>query len=166
MPSVIIIYGSSAGNTELVCEHVAEILKTKGVDVTLQRVERSTVNDIQKADLCILAAPTYEHGVIQTHFIPFLKALKKLDLKKHPMAVIGLGDPKYDDHYHIESANILTAAVKQANGNLVCHTLRVSGEPLLQTERIKKWAESLVRTMLSEEEICFSQRGPEEKNKA
>lgn len=148
MSSVIIIYGSSGGNTELVCEKVSEVLKEKGVAVTLQRVEQSQVTDIFKADVCVLAAPTYEHGVIQHHFIPFLKELKKFDLKKKPMAIIGLGDPLYDDHYHIESANILDKAIKGSNGTIFTHTLRVSKSPLPQLEtRVKIWAEALAKNV-------------------
>jgi len=146
MTKVLIIYGSSGGNTELTCEKVKEVLESKGILVQMKRVEQSKVADLEKAGFVVLAAPTYEHGVIQMHFIPFLKDLKKIDLKQKPMAVIGLGDPKYDDHYHIESANVLTAAIKKSNGNTVMSALRVSKSPLLQLEtRIKTWAESLAK---------------------
>ena len=148
MASVLIIYGSSGGNTELTCEKVKEVLESKGVKTQMQRVELSKIDDLKKADLVVLAAPTYEHGVIQMHFIPFLKELKKVDLKQKPMAVIGLGDPKYDDHYHIESANVLTTAIKKSNGNTVMTALRVSRSPLLQLEtRIKTWAENLAKIL-------------------
>ncbi len=147
MPKVIIIYGSSGGNTELVCQKVAETLQAARIEVSLKRVEVSSPADMG-GDLTILAAPTYEHGVILHHWIPFLKALKSVDLSQQRITVIGLGEPQYDDHYHIESANTLTAAIKASKGTLFCHGLRVSGAiyPQLET-RVKKWAEEIVKLL-------------------
>jgi|SRR5690606_10121059 len=150
MPSVTIIYGSSGGNTEMVCEKVAEFLEEKNIASKLIRVERSTMEDLKKAEICILAAPTYEHGVIQHHFFPFLKELKKIDLEKKQMTVIGLGDTLYDDHYHIESANILEHAIKEANGNIICHPLRVNGLTITKMDGpVKKWTEGFAKQILN-----------------
>ncbi len=149
MPSVLIIYGSSGGNTELTCEKVKQVLEGKNITVSIRRVERSSVRDLKNAEIIILAAPTYEHGVIQHHFPPFLKDLKKIDLNGKLMAVIGLGDTKYDDHYHIESANILMTAIEQSKGKILCHALRINKSPVDQLEtRIKEWAESLAKILL------------------
>lgn len=144
MANVIIIYGSSGGNTELVCQKVAETLQASGIEVTMKRVEKSTPSDIGN-ELTILAAPTYEHGVILEHWQPFLRELKKVDLTGKPITVIGLGEIQYDDHYHIESANTLTNAIKTSKGALFYHALRVSGAVLGQLEtRVKKWGEEVV----------------------
>lgn len=144
MAKIIIIYGSSGGNTELVCQKVSEVLEHAGHKVLMKRVEKSTPDDIG-GDLTILAAPTYEHGVILEHWQPFLKAMKKIDLSQQKITVIGLGEPQYDDHYHIESANTLTSAIKTSNGAVWHRALRVSGAILPQLEgRVKKWAEEVV----------------------
>lgn len=144
MKKVVIIYGTSGGNTEIVCQKIADVLRSRKMEVELRRVEQCSAQDVLTGDLCILAAPTYEHGIIQYHFLPFLKELRKIDLRKHKMAVVGLGDPSYDMHYHIESANTLTDAITDANGALVGRPLRVSGLPFGQLEtRVAKWAEEL-----------------------
>lgn len=146
MRSVTIIYGSSGGNTEMVCEKVQEILEANKISTKLLRVECSTMDDLKNAEVCLLAAPTYEHGVIQHHFFPFLKELKKIDLQQKPMSVIGLGDTLYDDHYHIESANILQHAIEGANGKIICHPLRVNGLTITKLDGpVKKWTEGLVK---------------------
>ena len=149
MAKVLIIYGSSSGNTELTCQQVAEVLQKHRHKVILQRVESTDISDLRLGKVVILAAPTYEHGVIQHHFFPFLKQLKDTDLKGKPMAVIGLGDDKYDDHYNVESANILEKAIKESHGELICHALRVNKNPITQlTERITEWAEDLSKLLL------------------
>jgi flavodoxin len=144
MKTIIIIYGSSGGNTEIVCQKVAEVLQSSELNVILKRVENCTPQDIFKGDLCILAAPTYEHGIILDHFLPFLKELKQTDLKGHQMAVIALGDTKYDMHYHLESANTLVAAIKESKGSTFHHPLRISGLPFPHLDgRITKWAQEI-----------------------
>lgn len=149
MKKIVIIFGSGGGNTEIVCQKVAEILQKNGADVTLKRVETSSPQEIFASDLCILAAPTYEHGVILDHFFPFLQELNQTDLQGHPMGVIGLGDPKYDLHYHLESANTLVTAIKEAEGNLFHHPLRISGLPFPHLDgRITKWAEEISKKLL------------------
>ncbi|MDP2690799.1 MAG: flavodoxin family protein [bacterium] len=140
MAHVIIIYGSTGGNTEMVCQKIAEILKKKNHKTTLQRAEWSKPEDLTKGDLCILGSPTYEHGVIQHHMGAFLKQCKIIT-RDHRFAVVGLGDPKYDEHYNIESANILEAFVKEHGGEEVIHPLRINKTPIPHLENeITEWA--------------------------
>lgn len=150
MKQVVIIFGSGGGNTETVCQKVAEVLRRYEIHVTLRRVEKSSVKEMFSSDLCIVAAPTYEHGIILDHFFPFLKELQQVNLNAHPVAVIGLGDAKYDMHYHLESANTLETALKHSNGSLFCRSLRISGLPFPHLEgRITQWAEDIAKRLLA-----------------
>ncbi len=144
MSSILCIFGSTGGNTELVVTKVAEVLKSKNHTVTVQRVENSSLDDLKNNDLCILGASTYGHGLIQDHFIPFAKELKKMDLSGKRFAIIGLGDNKYDAEYHIESARILEKIVKASGGERVCPSLKISKSPLSQLNtKVQEWAEEL-----------------------
>jgi flavodoxin len=148
MAQIQCIFGSTSGNTELTVDAVANQLAEAGHSVTVKRVENSNINDLTNADLTILGASTYGHGIIQDHFIPFLEAMKKIDLKGKKFAVIGLGDPKYDLQYHIESAKILEAAIKDQGGELICRALRISKSPVPHLNGIiAKWAEDLAKLL-------------------
>ncbi|MBI5411903.1 flavodoxin family protein [Candidatus Peregrinibacteria bacterium] len=145
---ILIIYGTTGGNTEMAAEQVADVLRKNGHTVELKRVEKSTPQDATSADLCILACPTYGHGVLQEHFVPFHAALKQADLKGKKYAVIGLGDPKYDAQYHVESATIIEEAIKGAGGELVCPALKISRSPVPFLDTlIQKWAEGLSKLL-------------------
>lgn len=144
MASILIIYGSTGGNTEMVAEKVAIVLAEKGNKVIKKRVEKSSPHEMSKFDLSILASPTYGHGILQEDFIPFYKALQQTPLKNHRCAVIGLGDPKYDAQYHIESATILEDVIKKNEGQLILHALKISRSPVPHLDtKIKKWTEEL-----------------------
>jgi NAD(P)H dehydrogenase (quinone) len=59
MPTVLIVYHSRTGNTEDMAKAVAEGVKSTGVKVMRKRVERTTLQDLLKADGIILGSPTY-----------------------------------------------------------------------------------------------------------
>ena len=59
MAKVLIVYYSRSGNTKKMAEHVAEGARTAGGEVTLKRVEDTSVDELQAADAVILGSPTY-----------------------------------------------------------------------------------------------------------
>ena len=140
MASIVLIYGSTGGNTEIVAEAVAEILEEASHQVGLMRVERYSMEALFEAvtnsDYFLIAAPTYGHGEMQDDLKPFIKALKGYDLVGKKCVVIGLGDAKYDDHYHIASVPIIEEIIKASHGELVFRPLRISGSPVVNLDRL------------------------------
>ncbi|MBI5414608.1 flavodoxin domain-containing protein [Candidatus Peregrinibacteria bacterium] len=140
MKSVLIIFGSTGGNTEIVVDFVGNILTQKTHAVQIERVEKSVISDLEKYDVTILAAPTYGHGVMQPDFVPFLQTLKNTNLAGKKFAIIGLGDPKYEKEYHLESAKMLEETVKKQGGILVVQSLRITKSPVpLLDGKITDW---------------------------
>ncbi|MDP4008677.1 MAG: flavodoxin domain-containing protein [Candidatus Peregrinibacteria bacterium] len=149
MASVSIIYGSTGGNTEMVAEAVQCALEDGGCKVGLMRVERYSIEElfsaIENSDLFIIAAPTYGHGEMQEDLKPFLHELKSYDLKGKKCAVIGLGEAKYDAHYHIAAVPIIEEIIKDANGEFIFRPLRISGSPVANLDRlIPLWTKGLI----------------------
>ncbi len=146
MKSIIFIYGSTGGNTEMAVEHVAGLLNKKGFKTTCQKAEQSNPKDLFKADICVLASPTYGHGLLEGYMAKFAKGLKEIDLKGKPCAVIGLGDPKYEAQYHIESAPILENVLTKAGGDILLPALRISSTPVMHLKGlIPFWADKLIK---------------------
>ncbi len=144
-----LIYGSAGGNTEIVCEKVANILSGKGFEVELHQAVLTKPEDLDEADLFIFASPTYSHGLLEQHFGKFLDGLKDVDLTGKRFAVIGLGDDKYDADYHMEAAAIITDFLTQKKAVLVHTPLKISGTPLPQlTTTVRKWAEQLATVLV------------------
>lgn len=141
MSSVLIIFGSTGGNTELVTDKVAEVLSTKHT-VKVQRAELTKESDLAKFKYIILASSTYGQGLLQEHMLKFMYYLKSLKGKK--CAVIGLGDPKYNVEYVVESAKLLENSIKEKDGELLTTALRIVKSPVphLNTS-VKIWATKL-----------------------
>lgn len=145
MAKIQIVYGSNGGNTALVCEYVQQQLQEQGHQVKLDRCEAFPAEALTKADLLILACPTYEHGALEPNFLKlFWPRIQPIDLQTQACTVIGLGDIKYDIDYHIESARTLQNYVLSHNGKLVHPSLMVSGPPLPLLEKlVKGWCQRL-----------------------
>jgi flavodoxin len=148
MTSILLIYATGGGNTEIASEKVAEVLTAKGHEVQLQRAECSTPEQLGDYSLVILASPTYGKGVLEPHMTVFTNQLRKNNsIKSKKCAVIGLGDGKYYPYYLIEAATVLEDFVKEMEGELVVESLRINKSPVPQLEGgITKWAEQLAET--------------------
>ncbi len=141
MSEILIVFGSTSGNTELVCETIGKVLCENGHEVTIQRVENSNLTDLTDFDVTILGASTYGHGILQDHFIPFAEEMKTADLAKQQFAVVGLGDDKYDAEYNMESAVILEDIVKDRGGELVVPALMINKPPVTKlSKEVTEWA--------------------------
>lgn len=148
MASVLIIFGSTSGNTELVCDEVSQILTEKKHKVVMQRAEKSTPADIKKYAFCILAGSTYGQGLLQDHIGKFIKQCSPSDFKNKKFAVIGLGDNKYNTEYVIESAKILEKTITENQGIIISPTLRINKTPVpLLGTTVKKWAMELSKQL-------------------
>jgi NAD(P)H dehydrogenase (quinone) len=71
MPTVLIVYHSKTGNTEEMAKVVAEGVASTGMKVIRKRVERTTLQDLLKADGIILGSPTY-YGTMAAEMKAFI----------------------------------------------------------------------------------------------
>jgi len=128
----------------MVCEIVMNILREKGHEVEMLLAKLIEPVDLGEYDLLILASPTHGHGVLEAYFEKFLDKMEAMDLKGKKVAVIGLGDPKYDTDYHLEAARIIMLFLQKKEAVPVGMPCRVTRQPLLLMENyIKPWAEKL-----------------------
>lgn len=144
MSKIKIVYGTGGGNTEVVCEKVEQVLRDHGHEVTLLKAKGTEPGDIGESDLLVFASPTYGHGLLERYFAIFLDKMKGEDLKGRRCGIIGLGDPKYDADYHIESIKIIHDFLKEKEADIFYMPLRISRSPypLLNTHAAR-WAEKV-----------------------
>ena len=71
MTTILISYYSKSGNTEEMAKAVAEGVKSTGAKVITKRVERTTLQDLLKADGIILGSPNY-YGTMAAQMKAFI----------------------------------------------------------------------------------------------
>jgi flavodoxin len=157
MSKVKIIYGSAGGNTELVCEKVKAVLEELKVEITLIRAKTATKEDLNPMkgkgfkELLILAGPTYGDGILEDFMDKFIRKSKGVDLKDRPVAIIALGDNKYNIDYIVESAKILDTFAKEHGARIFCSPLLIVKNPIPHlNKRVQKWTEKLAQQIKEE----------------
>lgn len=144
MSKIKIVYGTGGGNTKIVCDEVTKLLTEKGHEVEMFLVKTTEPADVGEFDLLILAAPTHGHGEMEQYMNVFLKKLESVDMKGWKCALIGLGDPKYDDDYHLEGIRIMMMFLKEKGAEIVGMPLRITKSPFQWLDNlVVRWVEKL-----------------------
>ena len=141
MPNALIVYGSTTGNTEIVAEQISDILKEKGIDVTLKNVTNTKVDELGGGyDLTMLGSSTWGEDEIefQEDFAPFFEELDKAQLKDKKVAIFGCGDSSYE--YFCGAIDLLEEKMEELGVKMVNEPLRIDGDPEDSSSDIVDWA--------------------------
>jgi flavodoxin I len=140
MANILIAYGSTTGNTEMVAEQIEGLLEA--YNPKLQDITSCSPEDLTAYDILILGASTWDDGLLQSDFRDFVKDLK-IDLSGKKLAIFGLGDTSYPEF--CESANILEEIFTKLGGELLVETLKIDGFPddSENVEKIEQWCEQI-----------------------
>jgi NAD(P)H dehydrogenase (quinone) len=78
MGKVLIVYDSETGNTEKMALTVAEgVREVKSVEVTVKKVEQTSLDDLCRADGIIMGSPTY-YGQMSGKLKMFIDSSEKI----------------------------------------------------------------------------------------
>ncbi|KUK79832.1 MAG: Flavodoxin [Microgenomates bacterium 39_7] len=144
MAKILIVYGSTTGNTEMVAEQIMDLLEESSPE--LQDVADINPEDFGKYDLLIMGSSTWDDGLLQADFRDFVNN-NELDLSGKKVAVFGLGDSSYPDF--CEAATLLEEVVNKSGGELLLESLKLDGFPDEEEneEKIKVWCSNIKKKM-------------------
>jgi flavodoxin len=128
--NITIIYSSWGGNTKLVVDKITETLQEQTIHVEIIPASIATPADLTSTKYILLAAPTYDHGILHAPMDCLLLSAQEVDLSKISFAIVWLWDEKYDQEYTIEAALILEAFVTQQWGTLLHESLKINKSPV------------------------------------
>ena len=124
--NVLIVYGSTTGNTERVAELINENLAH---DADVVEVSGVHLNDIKQADLVLFGSSTWGDGELQDDFDVFIKNLNDDLLVGKNVAVFGCGDEdSYPDAF-CHATDIIREKAEECGANVIAENLRINGDP-------------------------------------
>ncbi len=141
MPTALIVFGSTTGNTESVANMVAEVLEQKDVEVTVKNVTDATVAELgNNFDVTLLGASTWGDDEIefQEDFEPFYDQLDDAQLSGKKVALFGCGDSSYE--YFCGAVDKLEEKMEKLGAKTVVESLRIDGDPDDVSGEIEDWA--------------------------
>ena len=68
---IVLIYGTTSGNTEELAEDVVDGLASGGAEVVVKNVTDASVDELGDYDAIIFGCPTYGEGELQDDFVDF-----------------------------------------------------------------------------------------------
>ncbi len=134
---VIIVYGSTTGNTERAAELIGENVTH---DATVVNVNDVNLDDIKAADLVLFGASTWDYGIVQDDFEAFLDKFDADLLAGKNVAVFGCGDAiGYEDTF-CDAVDIIAEKAEMSGATIVAEGLKIDGESDDNLEEIITWA--------------------------
>nr|WP_321465103.1 flavodoxin [uncultured Desulfobulbus sp.] len=144
MAKVLIVYGSTTGNTESTAKQIGEMLTAGGHEIVIKDVRKTTVNELGNGyDMTLLGSSTWGDSEIefQEDFADFYAEMDKAELKEKKVAVFGCGDSSYT--FFCGAVDQLQEKVEALGGLLVTDPLKIDGDPTDAASDIKDWAQAV-----------------------
>lgn len=148
MASVLIVYGSSTGNTQYVAEEIEKILTAQGMDVKNVEVGRAKAEGLCDGyDMVLLGCSTWgvDEIELQEDFVYLFDRLEQANVKGKKVAVFGCGES--DRIWFCGAVDAIEKKLKELDAHVV-DTLRVDGDPKEKRSVINDWANRVGADMI------------------
>lgn len=144
---ILILYGSTTGNAEMVAEQIQDNLADHETD--LMDVAEASVDVLNDYEAIVAGSSTWDDGLLQQDFRDFAEDLKEAspDMSDKKVTVFGLGDSNYPDF--CEAANLLEELFSKFGSTKVGETLKIDGFPDEEEneQKIDDWSEAVAKKL-------------------
>jgi flavodoxin short chain len=145
MANVLIVYGSTTGNTEWVAGKLQDQIKAAGHSVDCEKVGGVKASGLCSGkDLVLFGCSTWGQDEIelQDDFIPLYEAFDSIGASGVKTAVFGCGD---EDYTHFCGAvDAITEKLNALGSTVVGGKLKINGDPGDSEEAIKNWGQGVI----------------------
>jgi len=124
---ILLTYTSMTGRIEKIAKYLADYLKQKGADVTLQQIIDTDAFELSDFDAVIVETYTYHDGEVPDEAQDFYEDLAEVDLKRTKFAVLGSSSKT---HLHFGRAvDYFTMQLNSSNGEQVSDSVKIDRDP-------------------------------------
>ena len=144
MSKILIVYGSSTGNTESIAEAIAKILGDKGHEVPIRNAAVVSAEGLaQGYDAVLFGSSVWgiDEVVFQDDFAPLVDEFGSMGLSGGKVAAFASGDSSYENF--CGAVDVLESKAKEVGATLIAEGLRVEGDASAAPEDIKAFAEEV-----------------------
>jgi len=130
MAKILIVYGSTTGNTESVAEHIQITLAKAGHETTIKSAADVAPQGLAAGyDMVLLGCSTWgdEDIELQDDFVPLFEELDKAGLAGKKTAVFGCGDSGYT--HFCGAVDAIEEKAAALGAELVAASLKIDGDP-------------------------------------
>ncbi|MDR2354164.1 MAG: flavodoxin [Deltaproteobacteria bacterium] len=148
MANILIVYGSTTGNTEWVAAALETQLKAAGHQVDKVKAGDADASGLcANRDLVLFGCSTWGDDEIelQEDFIPLFENFDKIGAAGIKTAVFGCGDEDYK--YFCGAVDAITDKLNALGSKVVGSKLKINGDPGDSADDIKSWGVSVLESL-------------------
>ncbi len=147
MANVILVFGSTTGNTEMLAEHVVAGLEEGMASVTVKNVTEASVDELADNDAILFGCSTWGEGDLQDDFVDFQEAMDGVSLEGKKAAVFGPGDSEgYTDSF-CAAVDMLEETLKKCGAEIVAEGFKVDGVVEPAFEDAEAWGLKVAKAL-------------------
>lgn len=148
MSSVLIVYGSTTGNTQWVAQELEKKFQAYGHSVeSLNAADASAEGLCQGRDLVVFGCSTWGQDEIelQEDFVPLFEKFDQIGAGGVKTAVFGCGDEDYE--FFCGAVDAISDKLTTLGSTVVGDKLKINGDPGDSADHIEAWAKALAATL-------------------
>ncbi|CAK7053607.1 MAG: Flavodoxin [Desulfovibrio sp.] len=148
MAKVLIVYGSTTGNTESVAETIARALEGASHSVTLLDAAKASPAGLCSGYDCVLfGCSTWGDETIefQDDFIPLFEAFDSIGVKGVKAASFGCGDSSYT--YYCGAVDSINERLEELGADVIAGGLKIDGDPGSAKGDIDAWCSEVLAAL-------------------
>ena len=148
MSKVLIVYGSTTGNTEWVSKEIEKKMVAAGHETVIKKADQVTAAGLCPGyDLVAFGCSTWGMDEIefQEDFIPLFEHFDKIEASGVKTAVFGCGDDSYD--YYCGAVDAMDDRLKELGSQVVGNKLKINGDPEESVDDIESWATAILAAL-------------------
>ena len=148
MSKVLILFGSSTGNTESIAQKLAELIKARGHDVTLLNAAEAAADNLAAGyDAVLMGCSAWgmEDLELRDDFAPLFDEMDRMGLEGKKLAAFASGDLEYD-HY-CGAVPAIEEKAKGLGAQIICEGLKIEGDASSDPEAVSAFAEDVLKKL-------------------
>ncbi|MBQ9407470.1 MAG: flavodoxin [Desulfovibrio sp.] len=148
MSKVLIIYGSSTGNTESIAQKIGELIAAAGHEADVKNaadVNADNLTEGYDATLFGCSAWGEEELEMQDDFLPLFEAFDKAGLSGHKVAAFASGDQAYP--HFCGAVDAIEERAKELGATVIAEGLKMEGDASNDPGAVSAFAQDIIKNL-------------------
>ena len=144
MTTILIVYGSSTGNTGKLTLHLANVFREANFEVTAKPAAACNVEAMTDYDVILLGSSTWGNGSLQDNMKQFYFKMDSVELAGKRAAAFGPGDAKSYPRSFCKAVDMLENKLVSRGAEIIVPGLKIDGDADSFKNVIVEWAEKII----------------------
>ncbi|MBE6441926.1 MAG: flavodoxin [Desulfovibrio desulfuricans] len=148
MSKVLIVYGSSTGNTESIAQKLTELIAAGGHEVKLVNAAEASADKLAEGyDAALFGCSAWgeEDLEMQDDFAPLFEEFDKMELKGRKVAAFASGDREYQ--HFCGAVPAIEERARELGATIIAEGLKMEGDANADPDAVASFAQDVLKNL-------------------